>query len=430
MSGDGIAITDRQRMARLFERAGFGATVGEIDQWTAKGYTAAVDHLLSFPPAGERADDARAQSDEASTPNNASDGFDLSLYQRRWLERMATSPYPLEEKLTLHWHSHFATAFTKVRRPQLMIRQNNMIRRLAGGSFRTLCDQMTADAAMLLWLDGATSHAKAINENYGREFLELFTLGRGHYSQDDVREAARAFTGFTVDGQGKVVFNPARHDAGEKVILGRRGAWGPADVTSIVFDHRAGPGPGEAVASRYVARRLATFLYRPDPEPDVVAAMADAFSSQGFEVKPMVRALLLRPEFTDGPALTPKAPAPIACEAWGSRAPSKAGPGRSPGGWKRSIRPNARSSTRTRSNWWRPRSSPPSAPTSGSTWSLPSCSGAGRRRPTWPRPTRRRSKRSSSRPASSATRRRASSGWPRRWRTVSAARCPLSWKTS
>lgn len=158
---------------------------------------------------------------------------------------------------------------------------------------------------VLFWLDGNTNQLAAPNENYGREFMELFTLGKDRYTQEDVRQAARAFTGYTVDNQGTVTFRPALHDAGEKVILGNRGNFGPLDVADIVLDRH----PEGAVAASYVAQRLAVSLYRPDPEPEVVAAMADAFAGSGFEIKPMVRALLTRPEFSDGPGVTIKAPA-------------------------------------------------------------------------------------------------------------------------
>ena len=306
-----VPETERRRVARLFHRAGFGASAAEIDQWAASGYAAAVDHLLAFPPAAGRADEVDVLAQEAGAPAAALDGFDMSPYQRWWLSRMAVTAHPLEEKLTLYWHGHFATAFSKVVRPKLMLRQNRLLRDLAGGSFRDMCKQVTADAAMLHYLDGNTNQLAAPNENYGREFMELFTLGKDRYTQEDVRQAARAFTGYTVDAQGNVAFNPELHDAGPKVLLGNAGPWGPLDVTDVVLDrHPEGP-----VAARYVAHRLAGFLYRPDPEPEVVEAMAGPFAAGGFEIKPMVRALLMRPEFMDGPSLTIKSPAELVAGA-------------------------------------------------------------------------------------------------------------------
>ena len=296
---------ERRRAARLFARAGFGASVDEIDRAATKGYAAVVDELLAFPPAATRPDEATVLTLEAGAPAGESDAFSMVAYQRWWLDRMSATRFPLEEKLTLYWHNHFATGFSKVRRPKAMVAQNRLLRDHAAGNFRALCNAITADAAMLIWLDGNTNQKIQPNENYGREFMELFTLGRDRYTQDDVREAARAFTGYTTDGQGKALYHKELHDDGEKTILGQTGLWGPADVTTIVLDrHPEGP-----VAARYVAARLAGFLYKPDPEPAVVDAMAGAFLASGYDIKAMVRVLLLRPEFSDSPGLSIKTPA-------------------------------------------------------------------------------------------------------------------------
>ena len=296
---------ERRRVARLFARAGFGASVDEIDQAAAKGYAAAVEALLAFAPAAGRPDEVTVLTLEAGAPANESEAFGMAAYQRWWLDRMSATRFPLEEKLTLYWHNHFATGFSKVRRPKAMLAQNRLLRDHAGGNFRALCNAITADPAMLIWLDGNTNQKIQPNENYGREFMELFTLGRDRYTQEDVGQAARAFTGYTTDGQGRALYHPELHDDGEKTILGQTGKWGPTDVTDIVLDrHPEGP-----VAARYVAARLATFFYKPAPEPEVVEAMATAFLAANYDVKAMVRALLLRPEFSDGPGLTIKSPA-------------------------------------------------------------------------------------------------------------------------
>jgi uncharacterized protein (DUF1800 family) len=187
-----------------------------------------------------------------------------------------------------------------------MIAQNRLLRDHAGGNFRALCKAITVDPAMLIWLDGNTNQKIQPNENYGREFLELFTLGRDRgYTQEDVRQSARAFTGYTTDGQGKALYHKELHDDGEKTILGNTGNWGVLDVADIVLDrHPEGP-----VAARYVAARLAGFLYKPDPEPEVTEAMAAAFLGANYDIKAMVKALLLSPQFMDGPGLTIKSPA-------------------------------------------------------------------------------------------------------------------------
>ena len=296
---------ERRRVGRLFARAGFGAGVDEIDRAAAKGYAATVDELLAFAPAAARADEVTVLSLEAGAPSGRAEPFSMIPYQRWWLDRMSATRYPLEEKLTLYWHNHFATGFAKVRRPRAMVGQNKLLRDHAGGNFRALCNAIHGDAAMLIWLDGNTNQKAAPNENYGREFMELFTLGRDRYTQSDVREASRAFTGYTTDGQGRALYRAELHDGGDKTILGNSGQWGPADVTDIVLDHH----PDGPVAARFVSARLAAFFYKPDPEPAVVDAMAEAFHASGYEVKAMVRALLLRPEFSDGPGGTIKPPA-------------------------------------------------------------------------------------------------------------------------
>jgi uncharacterized protein (DUF1800 family) len=301
--------TDLHRVARLFARAGFGATVAEIQQWAAAGYTATVDHLLGFATSNGRPDDLEVLAlQEAARAGGPKNPPNPQPYQRWWLQRMATTQYPLEEKLTLHWHGHFATGYVKVRKLDLILGQNRLMRSQAAGDFRALCKAITVDPAMLIWLDGDTNHKGKPNENYGREFLELFSLGHdGGYTQNDVREAARAFTGWTVDKQDNAAFKAALHDDGPKTLLGNTGPWGANDVVDIVLDrHPRGP-----VAAHYVAGRLASFLHSPLPEPQVVQSMADAFVAANYQIKPMVRALLLRPEFSDGPARNIKSPAEL-----------------------------------------------------------------------------------------------------------------------
>ncbi|HZI38464.1 MAG TPA: DUF1800 domain-containing protein, partial [Acidimicrobiia bacterium] len=296
---------ERRRVARLFARAGFGASVDEIDQAATKGYAAAVEELLVFPPAAGRPDEATVLALEAGAPAGESEAFSMGTFQRWWLDRMSATRFPLEEKLTLYWHNHFATGFSKVKRPKAMVAQNRLLRDHAGGNFRALCNAITADAAMLIWLDGNMNQKILPNENYGREFMELFTLGRDRYTQEDVRQATRAFTGYTTDGQGRALYHPELHDDGDKTVLGQTGKWGATDMTDIVLDrHPEGP-----VAARYVSARLAGFLYKPGPEPEVVDAMASAFVTSNYDIKAMVKALLLRPEFSDGPGLTIKSPA-------------------------------------------------------------------------------------------------------------------------
>jgi uncharacterized protein (DUF1800 family) len=313
VSAQAAPVTQEQRrVARLFHRAGFGATVDEINTWVAKGYPAAVDNLLGFAAASSStrtADEAQvsavvnaARADDAQGKNTP----DITAYARWWLDRMATGAYPLEEKLTLYWHRHFATGYQKVALFAPMLAQNKLLRDLAAGSFRDLCKQVTADVAMLIFLDGDRSQVNAINENYGREFMELFTLGRNNgYAQPDVVAAARCFTGYTVNTTTNTsTFNASLHDQQPKTLLGHTGNWQPADVTDIVLDGTGVPG----ASATYLANRMAQFLHQPSPESTVVSAMSNALVSNGYQVAPMVRALLLSPEFMDGVPLGVKSP--------------------------------------------------------------------------------------------------------------------------
>jgi uncharacterized protein (DUF1800 family) len=311
----------RHRVARLFSRAGFGASLAEIDTWANKGYGAAVDHLLAFDPPSTRADQAEPLGWQGV--GHSLDTFfeDPSYHQAWWLSRMASTSYPLEEKLTLYFHDHFATAYSKVVRLGLLMIQNRTLRENAGGSFRTMLQALTQDPAMLWWLDGDVNRVGAINENYGREFLELFSLGKSrmvdgaavaNYTQTDVYEFARTFTGFTTDRLATSTFDATRHDATDKVLLGHTGPWAAADAIDIVLDRH----PAGDVAAAYVARRMATFFLHPDPEPELITAMASRFvAGRRFDIKAMVKVMLLHPSFVDGPLRTIKSPAELVAGA-------------------------------------------------------------------------------------------------------------------
>jgi uncharacterized protein (DUF1800 family) len=301
----------RQQIARLFRRAGFGASVDTVDQWAAKGYQATVDNLLAFAPAATRVDNAEvilAQQIAESDDNQPVGSRNIRLFEQWWFNRMATSQHPLEEKLTLYWHGHFATSFYKTALLGPMLVQNRTLRENAGGDFRRLCNLVTADPAMLLWLDNATNSVHHTNENYAREFMELFTLGRDVYTQTDVTEVARAFTGYLYTSNASS-FNDALHDHGLKTILGNGPHdYGPSDVTNLVLDHH----PQGPVAATYVAQRAASFFHRPNPEPAVVQAMAQNFqgaAGQPYPIKAMLRALFLRPEFMNDTLTGIKCPA-------------------------------------------------------------------------------------------------------------------------
>ena len=188
-----MALTDLQLMAHLFRRAGFGAPRDELEAAVARGYEATVETLLHPETAPEVEEDLLQRY-----YIDAKESFQLDGAQVGWVYRMVTTKRPLEEKMTLFWHGLFATGFNKCDDPRVITKQINMFRRHGLGSFRELLVELSRDPAMIYWLDNNQSRGDAPNENYGRELLELFSMGIGNYSEDDVKASARAFTGWTL----------------------------------------------------------------------------------------------------------------------------------------------------------------------------------------------------------------------------------------
>ncbi len=188
---------DLRKVAHLHRRAGFGATRAELLRDLSDGPEASIDRL--FHPARLTTEDLEAIDGLRQTARTSSN---LDLLKVCWLNRIVHGPDPLREKLTLFWHGHFATSHKKVDSVALMDQQNETLRTHALGDFAAILEAITADPAMLVWLDGGTSKKEKPNENFAREFLELFTLGAGHYTERDMREAARAFTGWTRQDKG------------------------------------------------------------------------------------------------------------------------------------------------------------------------------------------------------------------------------------
>jgi uncharacterized protein (DUF1800 family) len=192
--------------------------------------------------------------------------------------------------MTLFWHNHFATSQQKVRSVPLMYRQNVLLRRESLGNFRRLLHGIARDPAMLVYLDNAGSRRQAPNENFAREVMELFTLGEGHYSERDVKEAARAFTGFSLDRDtGQYVYRRMFHDSGEKTVLGRTGPLEGDDVLDLLL--------AQPQAAEFVTSKLWREFVSPTPEAGEVKRFAAIFRGNGYEVKPLMRALLLSDAF-------------------------------------------------------------------------------------------------------------------------------------
>src|SRR5262249_37676747 len=204
-------------------------TWAELQAHLKDGHAASVDRLLK-----PKAMDPREGGTLDSLKQGVLDSQDAARLKACWLYRVLYDPDPLREKLTLFWHGHFATSNRKVDSVPLMLAQNETLRRYALGPFGDLLAAMVADAAMLVWLDGADSKKVKPNENFGREFLELFTLGVGHYTEQDIRAAARAFTGWAVE-KGRGVYREGGHDGGDKTFLKLTGPWQAGDILRITL---------------------------------------------------------------------------------------------------------------------------------------------------------------------------------------------------
>jgi len=190
-----------------------------------------------------------------------------------WLNKMATSPAQLRERMTFFWHDHFAC---RHRNPKVVYIQNSTLRTHALSSFRELLHAMAKDPGMLLFLNNQQNSKTHPNENFARELLELFTLGRGYYSETDIKEAARAFTGWRVLPGGSFYFNRRQHDSGQKVFLGKSGRWGGEDIIDIVLEQRQ--------TAQFITRKLCKYFIHEEVAEEMVTEWADKFYQSNFDI--------------------------------------------------------------------------------------------------------------------------------------------------
>jgi len=209
-----------------------------------------------------------------------------------WIEEMIVTDQPLVERMTLFWHNHFTSSLQKVRFPPALYFQNVLFRRQALGNFATLLKAVARDPAMLIYLDGVRSVARQPNENFGRELLELFTLGEGHYTEADIKAAARAFTGWSIDPEtGSFADHFREHDGGDKTFLGQTGRFDGDDVIAILLRH---PRTAETIV-----RKLWLEFVSLTPDPAEVSRLAAGFRASGYEIKPLMRSIFLSAAFRD-----------------------------------------------------------------------------------------------------------------------------------
>ena len=270
----------RRHAAHLYRRAGFGAPSATLDEAVRLGLSRTIKQLVSSRPAAGGFDREMASMARSITATGKPQ--QLSAW---WLYRMVTTPDQVLEKTTLFWHGHFATSAAKVEEPQMMLAQNSLLRRHALGRFESMVQGMSRDPAMLIWLDSTTNRRIRPNENYARELLELFCLGLGNYTEKDIAEIARAFTGWEVVN-GRFVFSAFQHDTGNKVFLGANGNYGGDEAIRIVL--------GQPAAARFIARKLVHFFVCEEPSlPDaVIEPLAKQLASEGFELRPVVSRIL------------------------------------------------------------------------------------------------------------------------------------------
>jgi uncharacterized protein (DUF1800 family) len=292
--------------ARMLRRAGFGVSGPQVDAVAAGDWSTYVDKALgsnadadpgavatpipTFPLPSRPAKDA-AVAERKQYNHQLSE--QMSELSRWWLRRMVAVEAPIHEKLTLLWHNHFATSAQKVRIAGYMAAQNQKLRSLALGDFRTLAYAMLTDAAMLRWLDGQTNTAKAANENLAREFMELFALGHGNgYTEADVRAGARALTGWVIEKNGDTTMLRRRHDGSAKTILGATANFDAAGFCDTVL--------AQPNSSRYVAGRLWQQLASDDPPTaSTLDRLVRAYGPRR-DLRALTRAILTDDEFTGG----------------------------------------------------------------------------------------------------------------------------------
>jgi uncharacterized protein (DUF1800 family) len=263
-----------RRVVHLHRRAGFAATWDELQRDLKDGPAASVDRLLAGKANAHAPADFTATADLLADTALASG--EVGRLKAWWFYRMLFGPDPLGERLTLLWHDHFATAHSKVRDLALMRRQNDVFRKHARARFGELLEASVREPALLLYLDAQTNRKGHPNENLARELMELFTLGVGHYTEPDVKEAARALTGWGV-ADGQFTEDESRHDGGDKTILGRRGRWTGKDLVKMLADH-------PATAERLAARLCGLFFAESALPAGAVKALADGLREHQLDV--------------------------------------------------------------------------------------------------------------------------------------------------
>jgi len=277
---------ERASVAHLLRRTTFGPLPGQVERLAQKGVDKALREILlgrplppfELPPANQEDDTLAA----------------------RWLSQMRSPAAGLHEKMVWFWHGHFTSGVAKVDDPRLLWKQHALLRRHALGSFRDLVQEITVDPAMLQYLDGDGSTGDAPNENYARELMELFTLGRRAYTEKDVRAAARALAGWSVDDAGRAVFDEDAAFADRVTFLGRTGKLRARDIVDIVCD--------QPQCAAFIAGKVYRYLAGGEAPAERCAELAAVFRSAGLQIQPLAAAILLHPSFLESRMNRPRFP--------------------------------------------------------------------------------------------------------------------------
>jgi len=276
--------SEREKVAHLLRRFGLGASEAEVDFYSRGGLKSAIDLLLNYGEIDEGFDLPITKFQQG--PQNR---VNMIGVQAWWVARLMSTRRPLQEKMTLFWHNHFATSGAKVVRPLLMYQQNEVLRQNATGRFQNLLLQVSQDPAMLLWLDNEYNVKGKPNENFAREVMELFTLGIGHYTEKDIQESARAFTGWgyrplrPVDktapqvSAAEFVFRAKDHDDGIKSFLDNKGNFNGDEIIGILC--------GNPRTSRFLTRKIWEWFVYPKPEDATIEHFASDFYQHGLDIK-------------------------------------------------------------------------------------------------------------------------------------------------
>ena len=296
------AAMGTEEARHLLNRTGFGATPQEITDFSRLSREEAVERLLAGATTEARTPMPPGVGDYVppSRLRNLSEE-EKKVWRRRqfeigadlrgwWIEEMLHTSSPLTERMTLFWHNHFVSSQQKVKSAWLMAQQNQLLRRHALGNFADLLHAVAKDPAIIVYLDSVTNRKGQPNENFAREVMELFTLGEGHYTEQDIKEAARAYTGWSLAPQsGEFKWRPFAHDPGEKMVLGRSGNFDGDAVLDILL--------AQAATAEFIVGKLWREFVSPQPDVKTVGRIAQRFRDSGYEIRVALRELLLSDAF-------------------------------------------------------------------------------------------------------------------------------------